>query len=143
MACYRCKLAIKNPLYCPFCGGPPMLERPNLNLESSNGEVGGKDVEGRAVPTPSQAGGSAVPAVFVDWEEVRRRAIEKHPDVQEVLSKLTHEQIAGFLTNYPNYSGEEIEMYSKLLLLRASNGVVRMRRAGAVLLEAYKEVAGK
>jgi len=143
MACYRCKLAIKNPLYCPFCGGPPMLERPVLNLEFSNGEVGGKDVEGRAVPTSSQAGGSAVPAVFVDWEEVRRRAIEKHPDMQEVLSKLTHEQIAGFLTNYPNYSGAERELYSKLLLLRASNGVVRMRRAGAVLLEAYKEVAGK
>ena len=142
--CYRCKFVIKDPQYCPFCGQAPLPARPaspsgwrpRPDRHGEQPAVKPQQTTSQELNTNSQK----VDATIVDWEEVRRNAIVKCPEGRETLEKLTIEQVADFLTNFPNVNEQ---LYSELGLMKKVENRCRLRPAGGTLLNVYKEVVGK
>jgi hypothetical protein len=130
VVCYRCMLLIKDTQHCPNCKNTPLLTKPvteELKKEDSRGQAQNKENAGSVRKD-------------VDWEEVRRRAIEKDPKSRDRLEGLSKEEIAGF-TKYPNI---DVDLYVQLdLVKRVNNEKFTLKRAGKALLKAYSEVAGK
>ncbi len=147
IVCYRCKLAVKSPQHCPFCGEPPLLtpvaEPEEARVKAESSAVSTSRQPQMQVSVSAATGGSAtVLTGSVDWEEVRRRAVEKCPYDREKLQSLTADQVKDFVTNYPSNANS----YAKLGLVRlvSSDGKFTLKRAGEALLQAYREVvAGK
>jgi len=136
--CYRCKLAVKSPQHCPFCGKPALTTRPTVESEEVR-------MEGRASPKEYQQAIAATgvedsTAAFIDWWMVRERAIIKYPEGRDIFEKLTFEQVADFITNYPNV---DVQLYAELGLVKKHGDRFRLRPAGAALIDAFKEVAGE
>jgi Cdc6-like AAA superfamily ATPase len=123
--CYRCMLITTDSSYCPTCGQPPLLKRPEpitVKKEEAKGQKkggGGKQPtstassESSSINTSNVVGDDEVDVTWFlgvseaeshpntgleGWETVRARAIEKSPEsVTTILTNLSLEDMRDFV----------------------------------------------
>jgi len=153
--CYRCMLLIRNTHHCPVCGKPPQTTRPTIKeekqaasprkqqLQTQNSTEDTSTIQEVEKPEWVQEGADGItPAIGfqeVDWEEVRRMAIEgcRRSSDKELLAHLPKEHIRDFCIKHPNV---DIEPYEHIGLIKSDGKRHRVQKSGKALLEAYKEV---
>ena len=157
--CYRCMLITTDSSYCPTCGQPPLLKRPEpitVKKEEAKGqkEEGGKQVSGTISSKPSTDHVEFTEAdVNEEWfldmgesqreefsgEEIRKLAIEMFPDKREELLRLSDIDILDFVSRR---WGDGEKFVRQKLLKRAEGGELKPRAAGKALLDAYDRLRG-
>jgi hypothetical protein len=149
-------LLIRNTHHCPICGKPPQTTRPTIKKEKQTVESPRKQqlqtqnntgdtytIQEVEKPEWVQEGADGItPAIGlqeVDWEEVRRMAIEgcRRSSDKELLAHLSKEHIRDFCIKHPNV---DIEPYEHIGLIKSDGKRHRVQKSGKALLEAYKEV---
>jgi DNA polymerase III delta prime subunit len=157
--CYRCMLITTDSSYCPTCGQPPLLKRPEpitVKKEEAKGqkEEGGKQVSGTISSKPSTDHVEFTEAdVNEEWfldmgesqreefsgEEIRKLAIEMFPDKREELLRLSDIDILDFVSRR---WGDGEKFVRQKLLKRAEGGELKPRGVGKALLDAYDRLRG-
>jgi hypothetical protein len=145
--CYRCMLITTDSSYCPTCGQPPLLKRPEpitVKKEEAKGQKkggGGKQPtstassESSSINTSNIVGDDEVdvtwflgvseaeshPNTGLDgWETVRARAIEKSPEsVATILTNLSLEDIGTFIDGMRCFwkNGEAVQDIERFIRL--------------------------